>query len=72
MKRVTYFRPIEVLPVLIFLVGFAMKTYHLPFANVVLLASGPMAFIILLLNNIFRKDKTFLQGNGLWFGHSAS
>jgi len=60
MKRITYFRPIEVLPVIIFLLGFALKTYHLPFAHVILLASGPMAFIILLLNNIFRKDKTFL------------
>ena len=73
MKRITYFRPIEVLPVLIFLVGFALKTYHLPFANVILISSGPVAFIILLLNNIFRKDKTFLPAksmlalcNSLW------
>lgn len=65
MKRVTYFRPIEVLPVIIFLVGFALKTYHVPFANIILISSGPVAFIILLLNNVFRQDKTFLPAKSM-------
>ena len=60
MKRISFFHPTEVLPPIVFLIGFAFMTYHLPGNAIIMIVSGPLAFVISLLQNIFRKDKSTL------------